>query len=66
MAKQKIKYTDAVSELEEILLELENNVDVDMEQVSEKVKRASELLIVCKKQLHEMDTELEKILEELD
>lgn len=66
MAKQKIKYTDAVSELEEILLELENNVDVDLEQVSEKVKRASELLIVCKKQLHEMDTELEKILEELD
>lgn len=66
MAKQKIKYTDAVSELEEILLELEHNVDVDMEQVSEKVKRASELLIVCKKQLHEMDTELEKILEELD
>lgn len=66
MTKQKIKYTDAVSELEEILLELENNVDIDMEQVSEKVKRASELLIVCKKQLHEMDTELEKILEELD
>lgn len=66
MTKQKIKYTDAVLELEDILSELENNTEVNLEQISEKVKRASDLLTICKKQLHEIDTELEKILEELD
>ncbi len=66
MSKQKINYTDAVSELEKILAELENNAEIDMEQISEKVKRAAELLDVCKKQLHEIDSELEKMLENLD
>lgn len=66
MTKQKINYTQAVNELETILAELENNNDIDMEQISEKVKKASELLAFCKKQLHEIDADLEKILEELD
>ncbi|MGC3979305.1 MAG: exodeoxyribonuclease VII small subunit [Paludibacteraceae bacterium] len=66
MPKTKINYTEAVAELEKILLELENNSEIDMEQVSVKVKRAADLLTICKKQLHEMDGELEKILEELD
>ena len=47
-------------------LELENNAEIDMEQISGKVKRAAELLDACKKQLYEIDTELEKMLEELD
>lgn len=66
MAQQKIKYTVAVSELEKILLELENGSDIDMEHISEKVKRATELLQICKNQLHQIDEELEKMLEDLD
>lgn len=66
MAIQKINYSEAVSELEKILQELENNADIDMEQISIKVKRAAQLLDVCKKQLYQIDTELEKMLEELD
>ena len=66
MTKQKINYTQSVNELETILAELESNNDIDMEQISEKVKKASELLAFCKKQLHEIDADLEKILEELD
>jgi len=66
MTKQKITYTEAVAELETILAELENNSEVNMDVISEKVKRAAVLMDFCKKQLHELDTELEKMLEHLD
>ena len=64
--KQKLTYTEAVAELEQILAELENNSEVNMDVISEKVKRAATLMDLCKKQLHEMDKELEKMLEQLD
>jgi len=37
-----------------------------MDAISEKVKRAAVLMEVCKKQLHEIDVELEKIIEQLN
>jgi len=52
--------------LESILAELENNSEVNMDIISEKVKRTAVLIDFCKKQLHEMDEELEKIIEHLD
>jgi len=66
MTKQKQTYTEAVAELEQILAELENNSEVNMDVISEKVKRAAILMDFCKKQLHELDVELEKMLEQLD
>lgn len=65
MAK-KLTYSEAIAELNQILKELDQNSEINMELISEKVKRASVLLDVCKKQLHEIDTELEKILEDID
>jgi len=62
---KKIKsYTQAVEELEEILRSLEENENVDMDLISEKVKRASELMQFCKKSLHQLDEDLEKIVSE--
>lgn len=66
MTKQKITYTEAVNELEKILNELESNADVNLEIISLKVKRAAELMDICKKQLHELDHELEKLMIGLD
>jgi len=66
MSKLKPTYTEAVTELENILAELENNTEVNMDFISEKVKRAAVLMELCKKQLHEMDEELEKMMENLD
>ena len=63
---KKLTYTEAVAELEQILAELENNSEVNMDVISEKVKRAAVLMEFCKKQLHELDEELEKMLEHLD
>ena len=62
---KKLTYTEAVAELEQILTELENSAEVNMELIAEKVKRAAVLMEFCKKQLHELDTDLEKILSEL-
>ncbi len=66
MSKQKPTYNEALTELEQLLAELENENGLNMDTVSEKVKRAAVLLEICKKQLHELDTELEKILEQID
>jgi len=66
MTKQKITYTEAVNELEKILSELESNADVNLEIISQKVKRATELMDICKNQLHELDHELEKLMSGLD
>jgi len=66
MSKAKLTYTEAVTELEKILAELENNPEVNMDVISEKVKRAAELMEICKKQLHDLDKDLEKMIENLD
>lgn len=66
MSKQKLTYTEAVEELEQILTELESNSEVNMDAISEKVKRAGLLMTFCKKQLHELDSELEKIMDSIE
>jgi len=65
MSKLKLTYTEAVAELETILAELENNSEINMDIISEKVKRAAVLMEFCKKQLHQLDEELEKIMTDL-
>lgn len=66
MLKQKLTYTEAVAEVENILAELENNSEINMDIITEKVKRAATLMEFCKKQLHELDEELEKMMADLD
>lgn len=65
MSKLKLTYTEAVAELENILTELENNAEINMDLISEKVKRAAVLMEFCKKQLHQLDEDLEKIMTDL-
>ncbi|MBP7612274.1 MAG: exodeoxyribonuclease VII small subunit [Paludibacter sp.] len=65
MSKLKLTYTEAVAELETILAELENNSEINMDLISEKVKRAAVLMEFCKKQLHQLDEDLEKIMTDL-
>jgi exodeoxyribonuclease VII small subunit len=66
MSKQKPTYTEALTELEHILSELENDKDLNMDVVAEKVKKAALLLEICKKQLHEIDKDIEKIMDQID
>ena len=66
MAKEKITYNEAVSELETILKELEDNDEINMDLVAGKVKRASYLIEFCKKQLHELDSDIQKMIDQLN
>jgi exodeoxyribonuclease VII small subunit len=66
MTKQKLTYDEAVAELEQILKELETNENINMDNIAAKVKRAAVLLEFCKKQLHELDSDIQKMMEELD
>ena len=65
MAKKDISYNDAVKEIEEILHQIENE-ELDIDILSEKVKRVSTLLKLCKKKLHQTENEVQKILEDID
>lgn len=63
--KKKISYRDAISEIEETIACIEND-ELDVDELSQKVKRVSELLVICKDKLHSTEKEVEKILNEMD
>lgn len=56
-------YDEAMSELKEILRELQEG-RISMEALSGKVKRAAELVRYCKEKLRATEEEVEKLLEE--
>ena len=65
MSGKNIKYEDAILELEEIVDKIEN-ADISVDELSLKVKRASELIKVCKDILYITDKEVQNILEGMD
>lgn len=65
MAKKEISYNEAMSEVEKILEEIDSE-KLDLDNLSEKVKRATELLNLCKEKLTKVDLEIEKLLEKME
>ncbi|MCK9501508.1 MAG: exodeoxyribonuclease VII small subunit [Fermentimonas caenicola] len=62
---EKLTYTSAKKELEAIVASIESG-ELDVDALTDKVKRASELITFCKDKLTKTDKELQKLLEELD
>jgi len=62
--EKKIGYTEAMMELEEIVAEIEQG-EITVDTLSEKVKRASELIKICKSKLTNTEEDVNKILQEL-
>ena len=62
---KKISYKEAVAEIEDILSKIENE-ELDVDELSEKVKRVSSLIKICKEKLFKTEEEVEKILNEID
>lgn len=58
-------YTDAFKELQEIVTEIEQG-EISVDELSEKVKRASRLIAICKNKLTTTEEDVNKILRELD
>jgi len=65
MNKKKVTYKESISEIEEILGQIENN-ELDVDELSEKVKRVSLLISICKEKLKNTEEEIEKIIKEMD
>ncbi|MEA5062336.1 MAG: exodeoxyribonuclease VII small subunit [Petrimonas sp.] len=59
-----LTYSQAKQELEKIVLAIESG-ELDVDALTEKVKRASELIAFCKEKLTKTDEELQKILENI-
>lgn len=64
MSKE-IKYTDAFEELQQIVNDIEDG-EITVDELSKKVKRASELIKVCKSKLTETEEDVNQILKELE
>lgn len=60
-----IGYADAVAELEEILVELESD-DVDVDRLATQVKRAADLIEICRGRLGAAQTEITRIVADLE
>lgn len=62
---KKLGYKEAMNEIEDIVSKLEDN-QLDIDELSDKVKRVSELIAYCKSKLHATEEEVEKILKSMD
>lgn len=60
MAKE-TKYEDAVRQLEDIVEKLEHN-ELDIDEMSKQLKKAQQLIKICKDRLTKADAEIQKIL----
>ncbi len=63
MSKEEMKYEKAVSELEEIVDKMERD-ELDIDQLSDQLKRAKVLVKLCKDKLTKTDEEIKKLLSE--
>ena len=61
--KTETNYEEAVKELEGIVTQIEND-ELGIDELSEKLKRAHELLRLCKDKLTKTETDIRNILKE--
>jgi exodeoxyribonuclease VII small subunit len=62
---EKINYSKAFEELQSIVTEIEQG-EISVDELSEKVKRAAQLIKICKTKLTTTEEDVNKILRELE
>ena len=60
--QQEPSYTEAIAEIERILARFRNE-EMDVDSLAAEVRRATELIAVCKAKLQKAEEEVNKILE---
>ncbi len=61
---ENISYKEAIEEIESILQQVESG-ELDVDQLTDKVKRVSALLEICNKKLKTTEQEVEKIIKDM-
>ena len=59
--KNKLSYNDAIAEIDDILYRMENE-DLDMDELSENVKRVTFLINFCREKILKTKEEVENVL----
>ena len=62
--QREVAYSEAIEELETILEEIEDD-EVDLDELTAKVERASELYRVCKEKIDDAEMQVKEIIDEL-
>ena len=62
---EEIKYTEAFDELQTIVSDIEDG-EISVDELSLKVKRAAELIKICKEKLTSTEGDVNQILKELE
>ncbi|NEW79422.1 MAG: exodeoxyribonuclease VII small subunit [Gelidibacter sp.] len=62
--ENEMKYTEAFEELQTIVSDMEDS-KISIDDLDIKIKRASELLKICKDKLFKTETNVQKILNEI-
>lgn len=65
MSKKITNYKEAISELEEIVNDIENEA-IDVDELAGKVERASKLLTICSDKLKKTEKEVDKVIAKLN
>ena len=63
--EEKLNYKEAMAEIESIVALLEEN-KLDVDELSAKVKRVSQLIAFCKSKRHDTEEEVENILKSME
>ena len=59
------KYEDAVKQLEQIVRQMETG-ELDIDQLSEQLKKAQQLIKLCREKLSKTEKEIEEILDKAE
>lgn len=62
--KENITYTEAFNELQEIVRQMEN-ADISVDDLSNNIKKATQLIKICKDKLNKTEEEVNKTIAEL-
>ncbi len=60
--KKNFKYEEAVEQLEQIVRKMEND-ELDIDSLTDELRKAQELIKLCKEKLTSTDAEIKKMLE---
>ena len=63
MVRKDLKYEEAMATLEQIVARMENN-ELDLDAMSEQLKKAQQLIKLCQDKLTKTDQEIRKLLNE--
>lgn len=63
MEEKKITYTEAYEELQQLVRKMEN-ADIPVDELTQSLERASQLIRICKEKLTKTESEVNRIMED--